>query len=66
MSMATLERAVLAGAKVALNNPKLRLKDIMEWSSGDIKPHDGEIVVHVCDPGVFVAVKTESDKRKPQ
>lgn len=64
MSMATLERAILAGAKTVFNNPKLRLKDIQEWSSGEIKPHDGEVSVRVPDPGVYVAVKTECDKRK--
>ena len=63
MSMATLERAVLAGAKTVLNNPRLKMKDILEWSTGDITPQDGEIVVHVPDPGVFVAVKKENDKR---
>jgi hypothetical protein len=63
MSMATLERAILAGARKVLNNPKLRKMDIMEWSTGDIEPADGEIVVNVPDPGVFVAVKQEHDKR---
>ena len=65
MSIATLERAVLYGAKIAFNNPRLRLKDLREWSTGEIKPHEGEVVVRVPDPGVFVAVKTENDKRKP-
>lgn len=64
MSMATLERAVLAGAKMAFKNPKLRMKDIMEWSSGTIDAHAGEVVLRVDDPGVFVAIKMELDKRK--
>ncbi len=63
MSMATLERAVLAGAKHMLNNPKLRMKDIMEWSSAEIAPQDGEIVAYVPDPGVYVAVEKELDCR---
>jgi hypothetical protein len=66
MSVATLERAVLAGAKIILNNPKLKMRDIMEWSTGDIEPHEGEIVVRVPDPGVNVAVKNDCDKRKPR
>ena len=61
--MATLERAVLAGARDVLNNRKLRMKDIMEWSTGDIKLLDGEVCVRVPDPGVNVCVKTECDKR---
>ncbi len=64
MSMATLERAVLAGAKVAFNNPRLRMKDLREWSTGEVKPHDGEVVAHVEDPGVNVAVLIAHDKRK--
>ena len=64
MSMRTLEKAVLEGAKIAFKNPKLKMKDIQEWSSGDILPHEGEVVCHVPDPGVYVAVKTENDKRK--
>lgn len=63
MSMATLERAILAGAKAVFNNPKLRQKDIQEWSSGEIKEHGGEVSVYVSDPGVYVAVKVEFDKR---
>lgn len=61
--MTTLERAVLAGAKIAFKNPKLRLKDLMEWSAGDIEPHEGEVVGWIKDPGVNVAIKKELDKR---
>lgn len=57
MSMRSLENAILAGAKVVLNNPKLRMKDILEWTTGEVLPHDGEVVVRVPNPGVFVAVK---------
>jgi hypothetical protein len=64
MSMVTLERAILAGAKTLFNNPKLKLKDIMEWSSGEIRPQGGEVAGYVEDPGVFVAIKKENDKRK--
>lgn len=64
MSMATLERAVLAGAKITFNNPKLRMKDILEWSTGTVKAEAGEVVARVDDPGVNVAIKKEMDKRK--
>ena len=66
MSMATLERAILAAAKVGFKNPKLKMKDIQEWCSGEIKPHEGEVVLWIPDPGVFVAIKSENDKRKPK
>lgn len=64
MSVATLERAILAGAKLVLCNKKLRMKDIMEWSTGEIVAHDGEVAVYVLDPGVFVVVKKGNDERK--
>ena len=64
MGMTTLERAVLAGAKLAFNNPKLRMKDIQEWSTGDMDPMEGEVVVRVPNPGVYVAIRVENDKRK--
>jgi hypothetical protein len=64
MSLRDLENAILAGAKTVLNNPKLKRKDIMEWSTGDIKPHDGEVVIYIPDPGVNISVMKEHDKRK--
>jgi hypothetical protein len=64
MSFATLERAVLAEAKSVLNNRGLRKKDIIEWSTGDVKAEDGEVVVRCPELGVNVCVKKEHDKRK--
>jgi hypothetical protein len=64
MSMATLERAILAGAQTVLKNPRLKKKDILEWNSGDIKAQEGEVVIYVGDPGVYVAVNKKHDKRK--
>ena len=63
MSIATLERAILAGARIVFKNPKLRLKDIREWSSVKIKPQEGEVVARVPDPGVYVAIKLNHDRR---
>ena len=64
MSMATLERAILAAARGVFKNPKLRNKDIMEWRSAVIKPEADEVVEYVPDPGVWVAIKKAHDKRK--
>ena len=63
MSMATLESAILAGAREVLKNAKLRQKDIQEWSTGKVECHPGEVVVRVPDPGVWIAVNKEHDKR---
>ncbi len=64
MSLATLERAILASAKIVLKNPKLKMKDLLEWSTSDIKPKDDtEIVVRIPDPGVNICVPKAADKR---
>lgn len=64
MSMRSLESAILRGARRAFANSKLRLKDIQEWNTGEIKPQDGEVTLYILDPGVYVTVKKECDKRK--
>lgn len=64
MGMRQLENAVLAGAKATFMNKGLKMKDILEWSTGDIKAQAGEVVARVDDPGVNVAIKKELDKRK--
>jgi hypothetical protein len=63
MSLKTLESAITVGARTVLNNRKLRVKDLMEWSTSEITAQDAEVVVFVPDPGVYVAVKAENDKR---
>lgn len=63
MSMRDLEREIREEAKKLFNNLKLRNKDIMEWSTAHIKPHDGEVTEYLKEIDVFVAVKTEMDKR---
>ena len=59
MSMKTLETAILIEAKQVTGNKKLRMKDIMEWTTGDIKPHDGERIYRLPDIGVNIAIKIE-------
>lgn len=63
MGMRDLERAILADAKQVFNNKKLRLKDLMEWSTGKIESRDDEVVAVMPD-GINVAIKKEHDKRK--
>ena len=67
MSMATLERAILASAKDALNNRKLKMDDILEWSTSEavVKKNlrDGEVALYLPDPGAWLAVSREKDMR---
>ncbi len=57
MSFATLERAVLAELKVVAKNSKIRLKDIMEWSTGKVTPQEGETYYFLPDLKVHCCVK---------
>ena len=67
MRMATMEDAILASAKGALNNRKLKINDILEWSTSEafVKKNmrDGEVALYLSDPGVWLAVKRKNDIR---
>lgn len=63
MSLATLERKIVDAARKELRNPKLRRKDLIEWSTGEVEPQAGEIVLHLAGLGVWVAVPAAADKR---
>lgn len=66
MSLTTMEREITWAARHMLNNQKLRVKDIMEWSTTEVKPGTGEVVIFLPHPlSVYVAVMKECDKRKP-
>lgn len=43
--------------KVVTGNSKIRLKDIMEWSTGPVDAEDGEKVIHLPDMNVNVSYK---------
>jgi hypothetical protein len=68
MSWATLNREVCALARTALNNPKLRVSDIVEWSTGEVKPEEGEIAIKLGAPltGINVVVEKKHDKRSEE
>ena len=57
MSMKTLEKAILSEARIVTKRPKLRMKDIMEWSTSNIKPHEGEQLYHLPNMGVNICIK---------
>jgi len=64
MSLRSLESAITYAARQHFNNQKLRVKDLMEWSSVEIKPEEGEVAAFLPLHGVWVAIKSEHDKRK--
>ncbi len=40
MSMASFERGIIWHARDQLKRPSLKLKELMEWSTAEIKPQD--------------------------
>jgi len=57
MGIRQLESAILAEAKIVTGNKKLRMKDIMEWSTGKVKPRQGEAVYYLPTMKVNIAIK---------
>ena len=63
MSIRSMESAITAEARKYFNNRTLRVKDLVEWSSAPIKSQAGEVVANLPLNGVYVAIKSEHDKR---
>ena len=59
MSIQSLERAVLAEAKIVTGNKKLRMRDIMEWGTGEVKAQEGETLYRLPELGINIAVKIQ-------
>lgn len=57
MSIRTLETEILQEARIVVGNQRLRLKDIMEWTTGDIEPHEDEKIYRLPNIGVNIAIK---------
>lgn len=66
MTTHDVTRASWHEAREVLNNPKLRLKDILEWSTGPIVEIDGETAIKLPTLGVWVAVPKAADRRGRQ
>ena len=56
------ERAMLAGVRVLFQNREIQSRQLTV-SSRQIPPGPGEVVAFVLDPGVYVAVPAELDRR---
>lgn len=59
MGRRELEREILAEAKEVTGNKKLKMKNIMEWSTGKVKVQAGEREYHLPKTGVNIAVWLE-------
>lgn len=58
MGMRELEAAILRELQLIAGNKKLRQKDIQEWTTGDIKPREGESVAYLPELKMNVAYKS--------
>lgn len=59
MSFADLEQTILRELKVVAKDNKIRLKNLQEWSTGEIKPHEGETLYFLPELKVWCAVKKQ-------
>jgi hypothetical protein len=63
MGMRDIEAGILREVKQVAKDTSIRQKDIMEWSTTEVKAHDGEMAYHLPSLGVWCAVLNK-DKRK--
>lgn len=57
MSVKTLENSIVRELRTVAKNDKIKLKDLMEWSTGKIKAQDGETLFFLPVLKVHCAVK---------
>ena len=57
MSFNSLEKAVLQELRGVTNNPKLKIKNIMEWSTGYVNAQEGEILIQLPSLKINVVYK---------
>lgn len=63
MTMRQLETSFLVFARAHFKEPRLKLKDMMEWSTGEIKPEaPDEQVAFLPQCGVWVCFKMPPPK----
>jgi len=59
MGMRQLEAAILAELRQVKADKTIKQREIMEWSTGEIKPEVGEELIRLPDLGINVALKRE-------
>ena len=57
MGMREIDAIILRELRTVAKDAKLRQKDIVEWSTGEIKAHEGEKLYFLPDLKINVAVK---------
>jgi hypothetical protein len=62
MSLTALEKSIWIELKKLTNNPKLRLKDVLEWRTTEIEKVEGETSFYCPDNNVYASVPTSCVK----
>ena len=55
--MRELEKAILSEARCITKKPKLKMVDILEWSTSKIQKHEGETIYKLPDIEVNISIK---------
>lgn len=63
MNAAMFQKEILAAARIAVKNPDLKMRDILEWSIGEVKPCAGEVVVGLDRVGCNICILKRNDRR---
>jgi hypothetical protein len=63
-TIVNLENEILAAAKKAARNSRLRKEDIMEWAFGEVRPLAGEVALRLESVGCHVCIHKSRDKRR--
>lgn len=63
MRIDSFEKNILIECRLFFKNPKLKIEDIMEWSTSEIQPQEHEIMIKLPLNNIFVAIKKTNDKR---
>lgn len=57
LGLRRLESAILSELRVVKNDRSIKLKEIMEWSTGKVKIEEGEELVYLPELKINVALK---------
>ena len=64
MGMRQLESAICAELREVTKNPRIRVKDICEWSTGDPQVDEkSEVLIHLPGMGINAVILKSLDKR---
>lgn len=59
MGLRNFEAKILRVLREVAQDNTIRQKDIMEWSTSEVKAQEGETVYHLPELGVWCAVKKQ-------